>query len=420
MYEINNNIKLNIMQYGTADIAKISLPKKGIPLDDRRRDGKRIEWKTKKRDSLRLSESLQRLAKEHPAERHIFAHKAENVACCASFLKYNPTADGNMVLNQAMFCKNPLCPICMWRKSEKLYNQTKTIIDHLEKNLEKKKDEHAYIFLTLTIKNVPYEGLEGAFNQLMKAWNKLTKKTVFRKMSKGYIRVMETTTKLSEREFHPHIHAMIAVDPEYLSERENYIDHGTFKALWQECLDVDYDPWIFVQRIIKRKGKGLGGRFKHSNKPISYAAAIAEMAKYTTKVNDFIVPWDDKQALGKFESNCGFKVESRKHAEKLTDEIVYWLGNAMYNRRCIGFGGVFRKAKKELMLEDIEKSSLIDTDGDKEKSSVLTDIFIDSVWDRGARDYKLYRMYRFVGNNREEMPLELYYDIVFKKPPPEG
>src|SRR5699024_12504502 len=95
----------------------------------------------------------------------------QNVRQCAEVLTFLKQENGDLKLNQAWFCKNKLCPICNWRRSMKYSWQATQIVDEAMKREPKGR----FLFLTLTIKNVPGKELNKDMTNLNKAYDHLFK-----------------------------------------------------------------------------------------------------------------------------------------------------------------------------------------------------------------------------------------------------
>ena len=142
---------------------------------------------------------------------HFTTLKAERIMNCGSFIALNN--NGN--ITAANFCKNKLCPVCQWRNSRKQFGK----IFEIQKAIENDTKEFEYIFATFTIENM--KSLSEGVQAVLKAFNNLTHDRTFRKLNKGFIRTLEITYKQRKDEWHPHIHTIIAVPPDYF-ENENY------------------------------------------------------------------------------------------------------------------------------------------------------------------------------------------------------
>ena len=108
-------------------------------LEDTTESGKIRPWKEKKVNSLKLSESYERLG---------YSKKAKRVKFCGSSLTYKvDVANGSKKLFSADFCKVRLCTMCSWRRSLKVFGQVSKVMDVLCKT-----KKYNFIFLTLTVK----------------------------------------------------------------------------------------------------------------------------------------------------------------------------------------------------------------------------------------------------------------------------
>ncbi|MGL4338410.1 MAG: protein rep, partial [Turicibacter sp.] len=207
------------------------------------------------------------------------------------------------------------CPMCAWRRSLKVYGQVSKIIDSVPSG-------HEYIFLTLTIKNCSGEDLCKTLDELFKAYKRFTELKDIEDCFVGWFRSLEVTYNKSRNDFHPHIHVILCTKTSYF--KKHYIKKDDFMNMWRQCMRLDYDPVVHVEKF-----KGMKN-------------AIAETSKYTVKDSDYL-----------FES------------ETLTDIQVKVLDSALANRRLIAYGGLFRKIHKELNLGDAYDGDLVFVDGEE-------------------------------------------------------
>jgi plasmid rolling circle replication initiator protein Rep len=198
----------------------------------------------------------------------------------------------------AHFCRSRLCPMCVWRRSLKTFSQVSQLVRVLPR-------QQRYIFCTLTVKNCPITDIQQFFG----AFNRLTKRREVKAAFTGYFRAFEMTIKKPDTngvyEVHPHFHILFACSEEYFGKA--YIQTAQMRQIWKEALGVDYLP-VVDMRITQRDG-----------------GAIAEIAKYTVKMGDYI--------SGDFGRDA---------------DLVRQIEAAMKKKRAIGFGGVFRHAHKQL------------------------------------------------------------------------
>ena len=258
-------------------------------------------WQEDKIKTLELAQSYARLEDDD---------RATKCVECGTYLDfYYDLETGVHKLRRANFCKQPLCPMCIKRKQKKIYGQMSKIMNVLS-------DDYAFVFLTLTQKNVSGEDLADEIDNLMNGWKRLVNRNPFKKAVKGWFRALEVTHNLdvnsvSYDTYHPHFHVVLAVNRNYFTK--NYIKHEDWCKMWQECMKLDYLPNVDVRR------------FKASNKK-ELQKSVSEAAKYTVKDNDFLIP--DNPSL--------------------QDDTVAILTSALFNRRLIAFGGVFKEVHKQL------------------------------------------------------------------------
>lgn len=242
--------------------------------------------------------------------------KAERLKTCANTLTKLVFPDGTTKI-AAWFCHVRLCPMCSWRRSLKVAAQMHAIMEAIK---EKEDKPYVYIMLTLTQPNCLPEQLADEITRVLRAFSNLTKLTDFKKAIFGFYRAMEVTHNLNEDTYHPHIHAILAVQPSYFKSR-NYISQARWSEMWRDCLGLTDTPIVHIQKV-----KG------------DTAKAVAEVAKYAVKSKDYIIP-DDWE---------------------LTVDSIRTLDTALNGRKFLSFGGIFRKWHKLLHLPDIEKTDLSD------------------------------------------------------------
>ena len=245
--------------------------------------------------------------------------KALRLRMCATELTY-AHIDGKAKLVGADFCRVRLCPMCGWRRSLKVAAQTITIVDAI-------KADHriTYILLTLTMRNCEPHELDGAITALLRAYNKLTNTDDYKAAVKGSMRTVEVTHNIEKDTYHPHIHALLAVKPDYFRSK-SYITQERWTELWQRVLKADYVPIVDVRKVRGQTGK-----------------AIAEVAKYAVKDSDYIIPDD----------------------WNMTEVTVRVLDAALANRRFVAYGGLLKDYHKKLNLTDADKADLVTINEDK-------------------------------------------------------
>lgn len=303
-------------------------------LKDVNKKGEDRNWRGRKIMSLKLADIFAKLGYKKAL--------IERVQSCGDVLRFIRHEDGSLKLYQAYFCKNKLCPMCNWRRSMKYSYQTSRIVDEAIKQEPKGR----FLFLTLTVKNVPGSELNRTLTSLTKSFDRLFKRAKVQKNLIGYLRSVEVTHNEENNTYHPHIHVLMMVKTSYFAGKLNYISQEEWGQLWSQSLKVDYIPMVDI-RSVKEKGKGLKG-------------AILETAKYPTKPIKLDI--ENKQVV----------------------DVLY---NGLYRKRQFGYGGIFKIIKKQLALDDAENGDLIHTSDDKNDLSEGTKIV--AIWNATKQNYFL-------------------------------
>ena len=345
----------------------------GEILTDPKPNGKERPWKKYKQ----LSEILFRIfkgAKEiDPACISPSAYAA--LERCCSWLLFRKYIESQvMKLDRAEFCKHRLCPVCNWRKSLKLFSQTKAASAELMKDFPKAR----YLFLTLTVKNVRGDELADTIDQMNAGFKLLTNAGKNNASAKpiranllGYAKAMEikydaekriTSEMFTKRKqyyigrglkagdpnpnydkYHPHFHVLLMVRGDFFKGK-NYIKQSQWTSIWRDCMKLDYDPQVDVRTVKPNKNRQTEAEETEEQ---AMAAAISETLKYPVK--------PDGLKLEVFEN---LTAEGR---EKITEAVIC-LSHALRGRRLVTFGGELLKARKKLKQDDLETGDLIGVD----------------------------------------------------------
>lgn len=320
-------------------------------LKDVAKNGKIRKWAEYKMSNTYLSY----------AYRDVDLKKSERLTNCASFLQYKRVKnEKRLKLVNANFCRVRLCPVCSWRRSLKIYGQMSQIVSALQ-------NQYSYIFITLTVKNCNANDLSNNITWLTKSFNYMTRNIDYKRSVHGYYRAIEITRNRTTGEYHPHIHALLAVKRAYFNSRY-YISRDSWQKLWTNALCttapdlgtyVDYEPIIDVRRVRPKSDKN-----NSVLDTTGIMSAIAEVAKYAVKSADIICfdDWD------------------------LTVDTVRTLDTALAGRRLATMGGCFKQMHKQLHLSDL------DDDSDLLAAGVSDDIIDDDdsilyVWHSGYSEY---------------------------------
>lgn len=302
------------------------------------KSGKRKDWKRYKVGSMSLSESYVRLG---------LLEKSYRVKECASWLHFRQDGDG-LRLHRADFCRVPLCPMCTWRRSLKIFGQVNKVMSYVQSV-----GKYKYLFLTLTLRNMPGDLLDSDLDKLFSGFHLMTKYKEFKGAVRGWFRCLEVTHNWERDDYHPHLHVILLVDEDYAQSGKVYITHKRWVKLWQSALKIDYEPSVRIQAVKSKSGE-VG----------SYKNAVAEVAKYAVKSDDYI-------------SSLGSK----------TDEVVHVLDSALHRRRLIAFGGELKKAHKILNLDDTENGDLVNNEIGEELREDLNYVLVTYRWMPGLGNY---------------------------------
>jgi len=176
---------------------------------------------------------------------------SERVSDCSKWLRFKlvPETEPDKYgilrhkLTDSRFCRVNLCPVCSWRKQLAWRGRFFKAVPKIREAYPKAR----WIFVTLTVANVPINELGPAINEMNTAWNRLRNRKTWPAL--GYLRALEVTRETSRPEFaHPHFHAMLLVPPNYFSG-QNYIKQSDWREMWRESLRVDYQPSVNIKAI---------------------------------------------------------------------------------------------------------------------------------------------------------------------------
>ena len=237
--------------------------------------------------------------------------KARRLDECWQYIKIAKHRITNKIkLVSANSCKVRLCPACAWRRMNKYAMENAKMLTNFAVSTN-----YQYIFLTVTIKNVRGEELSKAITEMLQAWKKMVKIRRIKHIIIGSIRNLEITYNKTLDNYHPHIHALIAVPPAYFGEY--YINQKEWRNYWANAMRIDYDPQVDVRKI----------------KDILNKKSIYEISKYVAKIGSFLDLPQNK-----------------------LDNVVMWLESALSSRRIISYSGVFKKWRHEQkLLDDIKE-----------------------------------------------------------------
>lgn len=321
-----------------------------FPLED-----EKFPWRAMKKQTLKLSELYGMIGEDKYEER---------AKTCSSWLEYKCNSQTyEKRLHRAGFCQLRLCPLCTKRKARRAAKQLSLVMEYIEEQ-HRYSGGVQYLFLTLTIQNVTGDKLSEAITDLTSAWSKLRRRRRFERAVKGWFRAIEVNYNKKTHEFHPHIHAILAVEDSYFpSVNGLYITQPEWIKLWRESLQVDYDPSVDI-----RSTRQVGRPKKQGRKD------AFEAAKYCVKSSDFISGFmsDDEAAT-----------------------VVACYTYALKGRRLTAMGGWFKDAMDDLALVSIDDLQAVVYDDDATVGEYY-DLLLRFGWSFGVGDYILNHVYENV------------------------
>jgi len=292
---------------------------------------------------------------------------AERVENCATWLRFGVVGDVRGLLN-ANFCKLRLCPMCVARGA-------RVRAQLLSKVMDATQMEHQcqYIFLTLTVQNVPGDKLGEALDTLAAGWHRLMNQKPVVAAVKGWFRAIEITRNNEEGNewygtFHPHIHAIWAVEDGYFKKKNGlYLTKDDIIGRWRQSCRLSYDPSVDISQTYEKKRKK-----KKSTDNQASSGAVLEAAKYATKDSDYI---------------------SDSLSDDEAAQVVSDYTRALHRRRLTAFGGWLKVTAQRLKAGNLDNVDLTQGD-DVVIREDLAEVIEEYGWHFGAGDYVLAK--RFV------------------------
>lgn len=347
--------------------------------------GRRIEVLPEKQDTklqafkkqaVKLSETYQELYKatpsgllvptycwQKPTKKNLqqrWKKRQSSVRYCADYVEMH---DG--YITDTLFCGVRLCPICQYRRSLKIANQVRQVIQTM---IERQSDTR-FLLLTLTYPNCYGYCLKPTIKRFLHGFRKLSHYNEhmrydadyaeeFNKMVLGWYRTVEVTyngniNSPSFDTYHPHIHTILAVNgKDYFGDGHNqrlYKNHDWWLNAWRWAMgDTGYHPVDSSGNFILDKLTG---------EPITkYQIGQVDIRPITPnykKAEKYgFEPTDTAAAL-----MCSV-LETAKYAAKSNQYIdspanVQTLDLALERHRLVEFGGCMRDIQKELKLDDV-------------------------------------------------------------------
>lgn len=242
-------------------------------------------------------------------KKHVTERTLGRIETCANVLEF--IADEKETKRKmigGLTCKNRFCPVCSWRKAKKDAMMIATLMRYIQAEHDK-----SFIFLTLTVPNVSGDVLKDEIKTMNLAFKKLFKRKEVMAISHGYMRKLEITYNSKRNDFHPHFHAVLAVNKSYGKKKGYYITRDEWLQLWRDCKGDQSITQVDIRRMDMQKG-------------------VNEIAKYSAKDADYL------------------------HSEAVFDYFY----KALKGAQVFTFNGLFKDAVAKYKAGDLEDYKQID------------------------------------------------------------
>lgn len=283
------------------------------------------KWTDTKKESISTAETLMRAtlppnraATSPDSASAYWKMRAGRMEECASRIIYNYCVEcGSMHIARTNLCRDRLCPVCSWRLALQRSGEMMSTLTHIAADGRKLNAA----MITLTIKNVPAEGLSDALSAILDAWARLRKRKPWLTWVDGYARSIEITK--GKRGYHPHMHIFILWKDGY----KKHISQRELCDLWRAALRADYTPVCDI-RSAYDGGTAVGPCADEWHRVMS---AAIEATKYALS--------------GKV-----------THGISDPNELAA-LALAVRGRRLLAYGGIIAEARAALCFQDDDVAS---------------------------------------------------------------
>jgi plasmid rolling circle replication initiator protein Rep len=203
--------------------AKTKISQKGaVPLASIGHDTEKIKrLHERKREASLLSAKMYQLG-------GTYARRAKRIAECSSVYRAkecskDPSHHHHVIHTQV--CRDRLCPICLAARAHRLSRRTQALV-------KKNGSSVRYLFLTVTVPNPPDGALKETLQMMTRGFGVMMRTPPLKGYVKGYVRTLEITR--NGRSWHPHIHAILAVDPTYFGV--GYMKQEEWLEMWNAAM----------------------------------------------------------------------------------------------------------------------------------------------------------------------------------------
>ena len=286
----------------------------------------------------------------------------------------------------ANYCKDRFCATCQWLRSRKAFKEAMTIGEHILIH----EPTTRFIFLTLTVPNMPLGELGDGITAMMKAWQRLTQRKRVRNTIFGYHRSLEVSYNPQRNDYHPHFHSVFAVPAGYFKGGK-YINQDEWLTLWKQSakderinqvniqavkpkdMTAEQEAEFFETLLELEEVKNLSQHEQQQRvKMTKMSGGFAECCKYGLKEWSLSKKGKDgkrkgatlsvkderivRRAIMNADIDFGLPghIWIRENIEE-TAKVLEQLRSALSHRRLVQHGGLLAEAKRELKLKDEEE-----------------------------------------------------------------
>lgn len=264
-----------------------------------------------------------------------FQRYSDRIHDCSELLRFRLAVQEDdtlkLKLRAARFCRLRHCPVCQWRRSLMWKAKAFKVLPRIVEAYP----THRWVFLTLTVKNVPIAELRTTLTQMNKGFGRLMQLKAFPAI--GWLRSTEVT-RGRDGKAHPHFHCLLLVQRSYFGKK--YIKQAEWAEMWRKSMRLDYTPVMDVRAV------------KEGYQPMEL---IPELLKYCTKESDLAA--------------------DREWFLELTRQ--------MHKMRAIATGGVLKEYLREL---EEEPEDLI---GKEDEAESIDEVSVYFGWKRAEKRYRM-------------------------------
>ncbi|WP_101473390.1 protein rep [Fusobacterium sp.] len=246
--------------------------------------------------------------------------KLDRLEACSNYLLFQANKDKTaFLLSGGNFCNNRFCPVCSWLKAKKMAFELLELLKIIQIQEDK-----VFIFITLTVPNVPSSELRNTIEHMNVSFNRLWKTKEFKAMNKGFIRKLEITYNEERNDFHPHFHIVCCVNKSYFTSRD-YLKKRRLLELWQKSARNENITQVDIKPC-----------------KMDSIKQVLELATYSAKQSQLY----------------------------LNKEIFDGFYEGMYRKKLIVFNGVFKEYRKKIEKKEINVDEIMELAELKEKAVI--------------------------------------------------